>query len=35
MVDGEPARVLGLMTAASGRGRFSLLNLPEDQLSAD
>lgn len=27
-VDGEPARVLGLITAASGRGPFELLRLP-------
>ena len=28
MVGGEPARVLGLITAASGRGPFELLRLP-------
>jgi len=29
MVGSEPARVLGLITAASGRGPFALLRLPE------
>jgi 4-alpha-glucanotransferase len=28
MLGKEPARVLGLITAASGRGSFSLLSLP-------
>jgi 4-alpha-glucanotransferase len=30
MVGTEPARVLGLITAASGRGPFGLLQLPGD-----
>jgi 4-alpha-glucanotransferase len=29
MIGSEPARVLGLITAASGRGPFKLLGLPE------
>jgi 4-alpha-glucanotransferase len=28
MLGSEPARVLGLITAASGRGPFELLKLP-------
>ncbi len=28
MLGAEPARVLGLITAASGRGPFKLLHLP-------
>ncbi len=31
-VDGEPARVLGLIAAASGRGPFAKLQLPSDAL---
>jgi len=34
MVGAEPARVLGLLTAASGRGPFSLLKLPGETPSA-
>jgi 4-alpha-glucanotransferase len=34
MLGTEPARVLGLITAASGRGPFALLHLPEALVSA-
>ncbi|MDE2094098.1 MAG: 4-alpha-glucanotransferase [Burkholderiales bacterium] len=35
MVGDEPSRVLGLITAASGRGPFGLLRLPTSTVSAD